>query len=58
MREYHQVTGVDLSVCVDCGECDDVCPMGCFEINDFSTCGACGMCLDVCLFDAIQVEES
>ena len=57
MTEYNQVIDVDADICIDCGECNEVCPMGCFDNGDFGDCGACGMCLDVCPVGAIIVEE-
>ena len=56
MGEYNQVVGVDVDKCVDCGECNETCPMGCFDNGEFGDCGACGMCLEVCQVGAIIVK--
>ena len=58
MSEYNQVKGINKDLCIECGECLEVCSMGCFDDMDFSLCGACGMCSDECPVGAIVFSDS
>lgn len=55
---FNQVTGIDKSMCLNCGICKEVCGMGCFEENgSFDDCISCSICLDECPSGAIQTDE-
>jgi len=58
---YQRVIMRDLDLCVECGACVEVCPMGCFsdfpDSDDFEDCGACGECSEVCDEGAILTIE-
>lgn len=52
---------VNLDVCVGCGACTDVCPVGALTLNDEGkavcdegTCIDCGACVGTCPCEAIE----
>lgn len=58
-----QVT-VDKNSCTGCGECEEVCPVEVYELNDGKSepvnaeeCLGCESCVEVCEAGAITVEE-
>lgn len=55
---------VDNEKCIGCGECEDICPSGVFEMQDEISvpvnpeeCVACESCIEVCDQEAITVRE-
>jgi len=46
--------------CINCGACDDACPLGAIEekgdkrVIDADACTDCGACVDACPVDAIK----
>jgi ferredoxin len=48
--------------CINCGACDDSCPIGAIEekgdkrVIDADACTDCGACVDACPVDAIKAD--
>ncbi|NVM57678.1 MAG: 4Fe-4S binding protein [Desulfobacterales bacterium] len=56
---------VDSEKCTGCGECVEVCPVECLELEDekcvpvnAEECLGCESCVEVCEQEAITVEET
>lgn len=53
---------VNEAACTACGICADVCPSGCYDIEDVSKlnrpedCTECGICVDDCPSGAISMD--
>ncbi|WP_346889776.1 4Fe-4S dicluster domain-containing protein [Clostridium sp. UBA1056] len=55
---------VDISYCVACGACENVCPFGAITINngifskiDYDKCVGCGKCAKVCPSSTIEIKQ-
>ncbi len=57
--KIHRVARVDLSKCVKCGKCDEVCRFGAIErgVVDEVLCEGCGACAAICPTEAISLEK-
>jgi len=56
---------VDHDKCIGCGECEEVCPVDVYEIQDEKAvpvnaeeCLGCESCVEVCEQGAITIEET
>ncbi len=62
MTKYISV--VNTSICVACGACENVCPMGaikvwkgCYSVVDETHCIGCAQCAKICPANCITIKE-